>query len=541
MKTDLNFSVMLDCSRNAVFKPSEVKKFADIIARMGYKELYLYTEDTYEIEGEEYFGYLRGKYTQKELKDIDAYCRSVGIELVPCIQVLAHLGAIFRWRKYLYMRDINDILLVGDEKTYELIDKMFETISKTFTSKKLHIGMDEAHNIGRGTFLDENGYCDRYDLLLQHLDRVKKIADKYGFQINMWSDMFFRAACRGYTYEGLDEVALKAAADKLPKGVTVTYWEYYATDKTKYNKMLELHKKYFPSVMFAGGAIEWYGYAPFNEQSCKIAKAAVAGVRENQIQDVMVTLWGDGGGQGSFYSVLPTLLYYIEVANGNEDMEIIKKKFDDLMGISWDTFMLLDLPNKVDNPYVPTANPSLYMLYNDYFSGVFDCTVKEGDGEIYSEYARRLKEHSSNGEYAYIFDVLYKLCDVLSVKYELGIKTRKAYQEKDVKTLRSLAENEYDVLPKKLKALLEAQEMLWLKENKSSGIEVEQIRLGGLMQRAEFCKKLLLKHLDEGVKIAELEEPLLDFYGNGTDLLKQPIVCNEYILCASVNPISHNL
>ena len=541
MESNLNFSVMLDCSRNAVFKPSEVKKFAQIIARMGYKELYLYTEDTYEIEGEEYFGYLRGKYTQEELKDLDAYCQTIGIALVPCIQVLAHLGAIFRWRKYAYMRDINDILLVGDEKTYELIDKMFEAISKTFSSKKLHIGMDEAHNIGRGAFLDKNGIQGRYDLLIQHLVRVKEIADKYGFEINMWSDMFFRAAGRGYTYEGLDESALKTVADQLPKGITVTYWDYYSTEKYKYEKMLALHKKYFSSVMFAGGAIEWYGYAPFNEQSCKIAKAAIEGVRANQIQDVMVTLWGDGGGQGSFYSVLPTLLYYKEVADGNEDMQSIKKKFYDLVGVSWDAFMLLDLPNKVGNPYAPTANPSLYMLYNDYFSGVFDCTVKEGDGEAYKEHARRLKEYSTQGEYAYIFDVLYKLCDVLSVKYELGVKTRKAYQEKDVKTLRSLVENEYDVLPKKLKAFLTAQETLWLKENKSSGIEVEQIRLGGLIQRAEFCKKLLLKHLDEGVSIAELEEPLLDFYGNGKNLLKQPIICNEYILCASVNPISHNL
>ena len=541
METNFNFSVMLDCSRNAVFKPSEVKRFAEMIARMGYKELYLYTEDTYEIEGEEYFGYLRGKYTQEELKDIDAYCQTVGISLIPCIQVLAHLGAIFRWRKYASLRDINDILLAGDEKTYELIDKMFDAISKTFKSKKVHIGLDEAHNIGKGVFLDTNGYQNRYDILIRHLKRVKEIADKYGFEINMWSDMFFKCANRGYVCEGLDELALKRATEQLPKGVTVTYWEYYATEKSKYDKMLALHKKYFPSVMFAGGAIEWYGYTPLNERSCQIAKVAMESVRENQIQNVMVTLWGDGGGQGSFYSVLPTLLYYIEVANGNEDLENIKKKFYDLVGVTWDTFMLLDLPNKVGNPYAPTANPSLYMLYNDYFSGVFDCTVKEGDGEIYNEYAKRLKEHSSSGEYAYIFDVLYKLCDVLSVKYELGVKTRKAYREKDTKALRSLAENEYEVLPKKLKALLLAQETLWLKENKSSGIEVEQIRLGGLIQRAEFCKKLLLKHLDEGVQIAELEEPLLDFYGNGTELLKQPIICNEYILCASVNPLSHNL
>ena len=53
------FGVMLDMSRNAVMKPSEVKQFADIIKSFGYNMIQLYTEDTYEIYGEPYFGYLR--------------------------------------------------------------------------------------------------------------------------------------------------------------------------------------------------------------------------------------------------------------------------------------------------------------------------------------------------------------------------------------------------------------------------------------------------------------------------------------------------
>ena len=65
--------VMLDCSRNAVLKPEKVKEFARIIRKMGYDTLMLYTEDTYEIESQPYFGYLRGKYTKEELKDIDKY------------------------------------------------------------------------------------------------------------------------------------------------------------------------------------------------------------------------------------------------------------------------------------------------------------------------------------------------------------------------------------------------------------------------------------------------------------------------------------
>ena len=65
------FGVMLDCSRNAVMKPEEVKRFIDLLEKMGYNSLELYTEDTYKIPDEPYFGYMRGGYTPDEIKDID--------------------------------------------------------------------------------------------------------------------------------------------------------------------------------------------------------------------------------------------------------------------------------------------------------------------------------------------------------------------------------------------------------------------------------------------------------------------------------------
>ena len=92
--------VMLDCSRNGVMKPEQVKRFAKLISDMGYNMLQLYTEDTYEIDGEPFFGHMRGRYSQAELKDIDTYCSSIGIELIPCIQVLAHLNQLPQWKCY---------------------------------------------------------------------------------------------------------------------------------------------------------------------------------------------------------------------------------------------------------------------------------------------------------------------------------------------------------------------------------------------------------------------------------------------------------
>ena len=115
--------VMLDCSRNAVMNVPSLKRFIDHLAKMGYNMLQLYTEDTYEIEGEPYFGYLRGRYTVEEMQELDAYAKERGIEMIPCIQTLGHLSRLFRWRRFYEVCDGYDVLLPEDEKTYELIDR----------------------------------------------------------------------------------------------------------------------------------------------------------------------------------------------------------------------------------------------------------------------------------------------------------------------------------------------------------------------------------------------------------------------------------
>ena len=167
MKNFDNFGVMIDMSRNAVMSMDGLKRFLPLLKKMGYNCVMLYTEDTYEVDGEPYFGYMRGRYSKAEMKEIDAFAASLGMTVIPCIQTLAHLNAIFRWGKF--PRDCDDIMLTDDERTYELIDRMFATLSECFVSRKIHIGMDEAHMLGRGKHLDKHGYETTISILKRHL------------------------------------------------------------------------------------------------------------------------------------------------------------------------------------------------------------------------------------------------------------------------------------------------------------------------------------------------------------------------------------
>lgn len=527
------FGTMIDCSRNAVMNVPTLKKWIDILADLDYNCLLLYTEDTYEVDDNPYFGYLRGRYSQDELKEIDRYAGTKGLEVIPCIQTLAHINAITRWPAYAPHIDINDILLAGDEEVYTLIDKMFATISKCFTSKTVNIGMDEAHMIGRGRYYDLHGDTDRVEILLAHIKKVAEIGKKYGLTLAMWSDMFFRLVAGDYYNLGseINEDIKK----QIPDNVELIYWDYYSTDKKRYDKMLEAHERIKENTWFAGGLWSWVGFAPHNEYSMKATKAALRSCREHSVKDVFLTMWGDDGGECSKFSLLPSLFYASEIAKGNSSLASIKEKFKDKFGISFDRFMLLDLPNSANKCSNGIINAERYLLYNDPFMGVLDCTISGGENEGFAKCARKLSLMRKDETYGYLFNSLYRLCDVLSIKAELGVKTRAAYNSGDKENLDPII-TDYIKLSKKLEAFYNAYKEQWYIENKGHGFDVQDIRLGGLITRVKHCTEMLKDYRNGKIDhIDELDEALLDICGNGTEFCKKPICYHSWKLSSTAN------
>lgn len=524
MKTYKHFGVMLDCSRNAVMKASELKNMIDCLQKMGYNCLQLYTEDTYEVDGEPFFGYLRGRYTSAELKEIDAYAQSKGVELIPCIQTLAHLPGIVNHEAYEQIVDCDDILLIDEPKTYELIDRMFASLANNFTSRLVNIGMDEAHKVGLGNYMKKHGFPEnRFDLILRHLNKVVEIASKYGFKAHMWSDMFYRLACKGEYYAQDIPAFGEEILSKIPQDIELVYWDYYTKDKEYYDKMLAGHANFQRKIWFAGGAWTWNGFAPFNWLTLRNMKAAMQSVLKSDVEDVFITMWGDNGKECSFYSVLPSLYAIRQYANGNFNETTIKNGFFEAFHVEYEDFLLLDLPNYTERKFIGQKgqdvleNPCKSILYNDFFLGRFDYLIEKDTPIPYEEYAEKIKAASVRvGDYKYLFDFMAKLCETLAVKMKLGVKTRKAYRDADKHSLEELLKD-YLEFENRLERFHESYYTLWHKENKGHGWEIQDARIGGLMQRSKTCRRRLKQYISGEIeKIEELDEEILpcwtDYY-----------------------------
>ena len=503
---------MIDCSRNAVINLQTLKDFIKICAEFGYNFIGLYMEDTFEVPGEPYFGYQRGRLTAEEIREADLFAAKYNIELRPYIQTLAHINQIVDYADYDSIIDLNDILLIGDPGTEKLLDHLIGSISDVFSSKKINIGMDEAHMVGLGEYLEKHGYRNRVELILEHLDMVTSLCKKHGLKPQMWSDMFFRLLSGG-AYGAEDEEAAKRLSEtlatnvRIPDGLELVYWDYYSVNSEHYEKIIAQHKAFTKELSFAGGAWRWMGFTPYNSYSCLATKAAMKACLSSDIDSFVMTMWGDDGTECSIYSVLPAL-YVAAVEGGKLSVDDAGKDmlFTKITGFQFDEFMLMDIAN----PGCEGAkrnNLSKILLFNDPLLGIYDSLVPEGAADYYKAATLRLSklisEKEEEGAFDYIFKTQELLCRVLEYKADLGIRLRKAYQSGDKQNFKDIAENTIPGLLDILDEFYKAFRAQWMKEAKPFGFEVQTIRIGGLRQRLLDIRSTLNQYLNGELGIIE--------------------------------------
>ena len=529
--------LMHDCSRNGALSLSYIKEMLMLSALMGLNQFMLYTEDVYEIKDEPYFGYFRGRYTKEEIKDIVEYAEGFGIEVVPCIQTLSHLSQALRWRPYQEIKDSTNTLLVNNKKTYQLIEKMIKTCAENFHTKRIHIGMDEAHDLGLKAFLNNNQLVNKKDLLLEHLNKVVDICHKYDLHPMMWEDMFFKIDPKAkpdwYEFEGKLENDIKT---KIPQGIELIYWDYYHKDIEVYDKMFEASLDTKRNVIFAGAVISWIGFVPNFEKSLDFSSKALTSAINHHINSTFICSWGDEGNECSASALYPLLAqqclynYY-----GHSSKEELSSLLLTLTGHNLSGWIKLQLPNALRDELLQFENPSKAFLYQDVLLGLFDKRVKDEFVDMYAKYSIELKEEANKSHrFNYVFNVAASLCECLSHKVVLGKNIRKAYQNKDKNELQKCLK-ELEITKELVKKFLQAYQTQWDIENKPFGFEITDGRIGFLLQRIDTASMKIRRFLNNEVEsIPELEEDVLSYNDFPDD---EPHCFNSWAEIISTNKV----
>ena len=526
---------MFDASRNGVLRVESMQYLLRRMALMGLNFVMLYTEDTYEVPGRPYFGYMRGRYSREELKAIDGYANQFGIEVVPCIQTLAHLATVLQWRAFASLKDIDDILLAGSDKTYEFIEDMIRAASSPFRSKRIHIGMDEAHSLGLGRYLQLNGYRKRFDIMNEHLRRVLAITEKYGLKPMMWSDMYFRLASKTGDYYDLDAVVPDEVIRDMPKGVQLVYWDYYHDDTKFYEDFIERHRRFGSDPVFAGGVWTWVGMCLQYPKTFVTTNAALSACKRTGVKEAFATMWGDDGQEVNVFGALLGLQLFAEHGYAKElDERKLERRFNFCVGASVEAFKDLSRPNLpagLDIHPNSIPNPTKYFLWQDPLLGLFDKHAEELNLQgHFSEIEEKMNEYREQyPELAHLFDVTGRLCAVLDKKWDLGVRIKRAYDSGQRETLRRIAHEEIPELRQKVEALRLAHRAQWMKIYKPFGWEVIDVRYGGVLSRLETAEARLLQYVEGATdRLEELEAERLHFDGPRKEGDRHLPLCNVY-------------
>ena len=482
---------MVDVSRNAVMKMETVKRYIDQLACLGMNLMMLYTEDTFEVPEYPALGYLRGGYTLKEIREIDEYAASLGIELVPCIQTLAHLSQFLQWNAAAHLADTYDVLLIDEPATYDFIEAEIRAISSCVRTKRIHIGMDEAHGVGLGQYYARHGAADRFELLNRHLNRVVDICHQYGLEPMMWSDMFFRLGSATNDYYDKNADIPQKVIDALPP-VGMVYWDYYHMDAELYEHMIAQHARMGQETIFAGGIWTWGGFLPHVKRTEASMEIGLRVCAKHHVNTVFTTLWGDDGAETNTLLASSMLPIFSEACwqGANCPKEEIIKAGECLTGLPYEALCAWGdfYPDETD------SRPGKQLILGD---PLYPLTILSENDSFEQIIARSRRAMHTLEPFTDRLDCRYAaaLFDVCIQKAELISQLRERYLECDHEWLCDAVERRLPNLVAAYRTLAALHRELWERDNKRFGWEVLALRYGGAMERLLDVQDELRRYL----------------------------------------------
>lgn len=511
--------LLLDVSRNAALNIRGIKYFIRQSAIAGLNSLHLYLEDMFEIEDHPYFGYMRGRYTKAEIKDICSYADSFGIEIIPHIELFGHLGKYLHYQHTAPYRTNERTLLVGEPKAYEFIDKILKAISESFLSKTLYIGFDEVIGANQGTYRARNGERPLEDVFFEHANKVYEAVKKYGFKPFMDNDMYFY-----FRSERMPDSNYACHADvdfeeeltkKVPEGMCKNFWNYQQEDEDKMTKMMELSKQLGGEVSWSGGVRMWQSLCAQYTPTITNAIVGTNSCKRTGIKRVTFTAFEDSGEVPHFVAI-PAMFIIAQLDyNGTYDENDIKSKIKFIYGLDYSDFLLMeqaDLVHQQGGFELATK----FLMYNDPLIGLLDKDIEGLDlrkyyGDLVKEYKNR---GICKGPLGLSFNQYKKMLDILELKADYGVRLKAAYDADDKKVLKALAD-EALIIKNRYEEMLCCLRELYANYYRGCGFERVETRYGTMSARFATARYRILAYLNgELESIDELEQEKLKYNHN---------------------------
>ena len=264
------------------------------------------------------------------------------------------------------------------------------------------------------------------------------------------------------------------------------------------------HRALGSEPLMASGVWTWSRLWYDRKRTEETAGPCIAACRKARLREIIVTMWGDDGGYCDFDSALAGLAFCAEKAYAQKMSEAaLSARFRSVCGSDYAAQTLASGLEYTEGAYQLPAS----MLWDDPLLAIFltgkQTPLRKLEAH-YASLAAQLKPRRSDSGAGNIRHARL-IAEALSAKIGMTRRLLGAYAARNRAGLAAVRE-EIPSLVRRLEKVAESLRDSWMQRNKPFGLEVIQIRMGGVIARCRELDRRLGEYLSGEVSdIPELE------------------------------------
>lgn len=283
--------VLLDISRSKVPTLDTLKEVVDWLEQLKYNHLELYVEG-FSFEYQSFPEVLDGGnyITVTEYQELEQYCLERCIDLVPNQNGFGHMSD---WLKRAEFQDLAEMpegffiwgahrapstLNPLDERSAELVTKMYHDMLPYSNSKYFHMNFDEPYELGNGKSKE---YCEKVgkaQVFIEFMERMAKVVRSYKKRPLIWGDVL---------------IHYPESLSSLSKDLIFVDWGYSAN--YPFYKHLKMLAAAGIDFLAAAGTSTWTVVTSrYQDMIGSIRNASLNTIKYKGL-GILVTDWGDMG------------------------------------------------------------------------------------------------------------------------------------------------------------------------------------------------------------------------------------------------------
>jgi hexosaminidase len=307
--------VMLDVSRGRVPNLETLLKLAGRLADFKINELQLYTEHTFAYQKYPSVWQSWGALTGDEIRQLDAHCRQLGIDLVPNQNSFGHLRYFLEHPQLKKLAEVPgpyadpggeyvrrpSTLAPNHPGTLAFLRELYDELLPNFSSSFFNVGCDETWDLGRGQSKKLCAAKGQGRVYLDFLKQIHREVSARGRQMMFWGDIILKypklipelASFGAPNTDSARPDSRNAGSETGAPNLIALNWGYEAEHPFEREAAQFARAKI--AFYVCPGTSSWQTLIGRHDNALANLRAAAKAGRKHGALGYLITDWGDGG------------------------------------------------------------------------------------------------------------------------------------------------------------------------------------------------------------------------------------------------------